>query len=321
MAEKTIGGFFPLLSGVSFRRHRRNGGDIFLTSGRSSLAYVLERVRPARIHLPFYLCGEVHDFVTEQRVEVVYYAINRALEPEPVPRVRKGDLIYVVNYFGMMTRKMIELSTQFGSQLVVDNTHDFFSNPPAGSWAFTNVRKTVGLPDGSFLSGPDSLGREGLPDSPVEILHNIVRLFGPSPLALDLFRRSELKVSVFPAKGSKLSRRLVPNIKSELISRRRVDNFGALHRTIGGLNSIDLSVEGNVPFCYPLVPKRPLNREALISEGFFVPQFWAGLDRISGIPDWEVELARKLLPLPIDHRYTEGDMLRMSKRVRALVEK
>ena len=71
-----------------------------------------------------------------------------------------------------------------------------------------------------------------------------------------------------------------------------------------------------VPFCYPFLPARPSLHRALWQREIFVPRLWP---EIAARPaegfEWERDLAARLLPLPIDHRYGPGDMARVTGAV------
>lgn len=311
MSSRKIGGFFPLFSGLSLsRKPLTPSGGFVVDTGRSALFLILDSVKPARLHLPFYLCDEIHALVNKLDLEVVYYGIDSSFEPLKSPEVRAGDLVYLVNYFGLKGDLIKNYRAKFSDQLIVDNTHGFFSAPLEGCWNFTNIRKLVGLPDGAVLSGPQTLRTGELPRSRPRVSHGAMRWFGPSKQALERFRQNEKKIGTPPARASWLSHFMMKNIDLKRISRRRVENFNVLHQNLAGHNRLDLSLSG-IPFCYPLLLERPINRETLASVGLFVPHFWHGLDGILGIPEWELDLSRSLLPLPIDHRYRRRDMLQM----------
>ena len=68
-----------------------------------------------------------------------------------------------------------------------------------------------------------------------------------------------------------------------------------------------------VPFCYPMLPLGVVPRQALASQGIFVPTFWHDcLRRGDTSFRRELDLSWRLLPLPVDHRYEEADMARLA---------
>ena len=319
MSGKTIGGFFPLFSGLSLKRYRQEIGGLFLKSGRACLAYILNEVRPSRIHLPFYLCTEIHDLVADRNLEVAYYPIDRALEPGLSQTMNSGDIYYVVNYFGLKNQLIHNLASALGSKLIVDNTHALFSEPELGCWTFSNVRKSLGLPDGAILNGPSFLTDRRLANSDFHFSHNVMRWFGPSEMALRTFRANERKLDGAPSKGSSFSKTLILNVNFDRISRRRISNFFTLQESLGDLNVLRLELNDGVPFCFPLLLNGHIERDKLSALGLFIPQYWTGLSDIPGIPEWELSLAGNLLPLPIDHRYNRDDMLRMATKIRGIL--
>ena len=66
------------------------------------------------------------------------------------------------------------------------------------------------------------------------------------------------------------------------------------------------------PFCYPFLPARPSLHEALWRRDVFVPRLWPDVIARTG-PRFarERDLAARLLPLPVDHRYGGDDMQRV----------
>lgn len=201
---------------------------------------------------------------------------------------------------------------------MIDNTHDIFSRPPDSCWSFTNLPKFVGLQDGAILSGPTLLSVEELPRSRPRLSHGVKRWFGASKQALDAFRKHEKSFGESPMRASLFSRLLMKNIDLKLIAQQRVENFAVLHENLAPLNLLDVSPSGT-PFCYPLLLDKPVSREILASLRLFAPRYWDGLEGISGIPDWELNLSRCLIPLPIDHRYRREDMLIVARILRNLI--
>lgn len=92
-----------------------------------------------------------------------------------------------------------------------------------------------------------------------------------------------------------------------------------LHDCLGELNalSIDFSLHADAaPLCYPFLPSRSLH-EALWQREIFAPRLWTDIAaRTEAGFAWERDLAVRLLPLPIDHRYDSDDMQRVADAVR-----
>lgn len=64
----------------------------------------------------------------------------------------------------------------------------------------------------------------------------------------------------------------------------------------------------SAPFCYPLVSGIPHLRDSLVEAGIALPLFWPEVIRETQASSTENYLARNLLPLPLDQRYSEDDM-------------
>jgi hypothetical protein len=68
--------------------------------------------------------------------------------------------------------------------------------------------------------------------------------------------------------------------------------------------------------CYPFLPPAAVNRRTLVEAGLFVPALWPDVSARDGARfDWERDIAARLLPLPVDHRYTAADMEMMADRL------
>jgi hypothetical protein len=64
-----------------------------------------------------------------------------------------------------------------------------------------------------------------------------------------------------------------------------------------------------------------MNKKKFFDQGIYIPTFWENVIERggSGFPI-EKKLSRALLPLPIDHRYNEKDLRRVSQFVKEYVQ-
>jgi hypothetical protein len=311
-----IGGFLPLEIAPA--------GDLYhaaaaaLTSGRACWHVILRTCRPSRVHLPFYICDAVLQPLRAAATPFAFYRLDDALQPDLDGDPAAGELLLVVNYFGIMTAIVDSYAETHADRVVVDDTQAFFRRGTAHAWSFNSARKFFGVPDGAFLYGP-AAGIDSLPPSAsADCDHLLTRLAGDDETAWELFKAHEARIDIEPRAMSVLSARLLGASDMAGARCRRVLNFEVLHRRLGRLNTLPISIEmaGEGPMCYPFLPAHDVDRDRLSRLGIFVPVLWpeiahrreAGFDR-------ERLLARRLLPLPIDQRYRQDDMNRVADAI------
>ena len=312
-----IGGFFEL------EPQRCQGvwheGAVALTSGRACFRAILERDRPARVLVPFYLCDAALEPLRQLQIPFDFYALTESLEPD-VPKWPAGASVLYVNYFGLQNRMTDAFASALGERAVVDDTQSFFSRGRGRAWSFNSARKFFGVPDGAYAYGPDvaSITPRGVNHDALAA-HLTTRMTGPQDVAYRQYVEAEQLVSSEVLAPSPLATRLLGGIGYEDARGARRRNFAQLHERLSGKNGlrIDFALEdGAAPFCYPFLPARTSVHRPLWQREIYVPRLWpevASRD-VEGFA-WERDLASRLLPLPVDQRYGPGDMERVADAV------
>jgi len=317
-----IGGFLPLeVPGPTAPGSAPyHAGGVALASGRACWHAVLRACRPRRALVPFYICDAVLQPLAATRTPFDFYAIDAAFRPAAGAAPASGELMLVVNYFGVQTPLVAAAAERSPARVVVDDTQAFFRRGTAEVWSFNSARKFFGVPDGGFLYGPaaDDLG--DLPPSDVDDCdHLLARLSGDEGLAWDRFKQHEARIGIELRAMSATSTRLLDAVDMIDARRRRRENFEALHRRLHEANTIALPLDAAAaegPMCYPFLPAADVDRSALSRLGVYVPTFWPEVvARAGGAFEWERTAARRLLPLPIDHRYAEREMDTLARTV------
>ena len=308
----TIGGFLPLETATAAAPAAcHHPGAVALASGRACWHAVLRDRRPERVLLPFYICDAVLQPLTALQVPFEFYALDESFRPAALPAPCGRGLALVVNYFGMQS-SFVAGAAGRDPRIVVDDTQAFFRRGQPDRWSFNSARKFFGVPDGGFLYGPaGDLG--DLPPSDIDdCAHLVTRLRGDDARAWELFRAHEARIGIDVRAMSRTSAGLLAAVDIDAACRRRVANFRALHEALGPANTIRLPLDlgdDDVPMCYPFLPAREVDRAAVARAGAFVPMFWPEVAaRTDGGFAWERAIAGRLLPLPIDHRYTASHM-------------
>jgi hypothetical protein len=306
-----IGGFLPLeISAAGDGAY--HSGAVAMASGRACWHVILRTCRPSRVLLPFYVCDAVLRPLAATRTPFEFYPLTEAFLPAGEGEPADGELMLVVNYFGVLSPFVEARAGADPSRIVVDDTQAFFRRGRPDAWSFNSARKFFGVPDGGFLYGP-ALDVDGLePVDGTDCEHLLTGLSGDDGKAWDQFKQHEARIGIEPRAMSVVSTRLLGAADLDRARRRRQTNFEALHRLLGPLNTIRLSLgdaaaEG--PMCYPFLPATDVDRTALSRLGVFVPTLWPEVpERIMPGFEWERLVAGRLLPLPIDHRYGPCDM-------------
>jgi len=315
-----IGGFLPLEVPPVLVAEPYHAGAVALASGRACWHVVLRVSRPRRVLIPFFVCDAVLQPLAATGTAFEFYAIDRSFRPAAAaPEPNDGDLILIVNYFGVLTSFVDDRVRRQPSGVAVDDTQAFFRRGSSAAWSFNSARKFFGVPDGAFLYGPaHDLG--DLPASDVaDCDHLLARLAGDDGEAWEQFKRHEARIGIEPRAISAISTRLLAAVDMARVRRQREQNFSALHARLRTLNTIALpldAVDGDGPMCYPFLPAVDVDRRALNRLGVFVPTFWPEIDaRADRGFDWERQVAARLLPLPIDHRYGPEAMNALARSV------
>jgi len=104
---------------------------------------------------------------------------------------------------------------------------------------------------------------------------------------------------------SAYSRDVLSRIDYDRIRQRRLENFRTYEAAFGAANALPvLCAPPAVPFCYPLLTRNGIDREACHQQGIYFPLLWPEV--VTGAPSGfavEKAFAAHLLPLPLDHRY------------------
>jgi hypothetical protein len=308
---KPIGGFFELeLPSASSGYHP---DALALSNGRACMSWILSYEKPSRVFIPFYTCDALFEPMERLGIEIEYYPIDLTLNPIDLPRPQKGELLIVINYFGLKNQLVQELSENIGRRLVIDDTHAYFNKGYAKSYSFTSARKYFGVPDGAYLYGADKSRQRIERNADISIEHNVYRLLGFQEEAYKKYLTYERSLSGEVKGISILSEKLLSQIDYEKSAQARVSNFHYLHDKLKSINKITLDLnEIGIPFCYPLLPETLLDLKYFHQRNIFIPRLWPDvLNREIQRFYIEKDLAERLLPLPIDHRYGDAEMKRI----------
>ena len=313
---KPIGGFFELELPPAGNPH--HAGAVAFASGRACMTAALIAMRPDSVRLPFYCCDAVLEPIRRLGIRFDYYRLDDALEPADELVPRPGEACVAVNYFGLKSDACRRLAETWKDRLIVDNTQAYFRKNELPAWSFNSARKFFGVPDGGYLYAPSAVPAPTSRNDDASWDHLILRLRGRQEEAFQAFQRNESSVTCEPMAMSLGADRVLRSVDPARVADIRRRNYDHYHAILGPANCLRLPRSPDaVPFCYPFLPPRPADRARLSAMKIFIPTLWSDcLDRAETGFDWECDLSRRLLPLPVDQRCDEADIQRVVEAIR-----
>lgn len=315
MPRDLIGGFFGLEPGQgSAFPYAEGAGCAWVSSGRAALECLLRSMpRPARVWAPRFTCDTVLQPLLRLGLPVRRYELTPDWLPQLPEPAREDDLLLLTNYFGLTGEAVAAAAAAHPGPCVVDATTALFA-PPGELPTFYSLRKFAAVPDGGVACAPFPLWLPEEEDRSAErALCMLQRLESGAAAALPASERAEAELSAAPPRRmSPLTRALVRSIDWQATAAARLRNYAELHAHLAPLNHLPLPAQApTAPFCYPLVSAIPGLRDELIDSGLALPLFWPEVIRDTPATAPSNILARRLLPIPLDHRYTAADVLEL----------
>ncbi len=315
---KPIGGFFGEEEELLAQGQAYHSDAIAITSGRAALRYILEQKRAKHLYLPYYCCDTVLQPLKELDIPFTFYAINEQLEPIDLIELGEDHYFLYINYFGFKGKTVSSLQEKFGDQLIVDNTQAFFERGYSEASSFNSARKFFGVPDGAYLYGFENKDLEN--NNPhVSTEHLKLRADGKQAEAYVAFQENEAAQSCSILAPSAYTLDILGQVNYQQVQERRKANFNFYKKELGELNSMSFQLDDEiVPFAYPFVLEQPIDRSVLYQNQLFIPTLWPEVLDLEGA-GWEKQFTERLLPLPIDHRYTPNDLQRVVSVLKGLL--
>lgn len=318
---KPIGGFFELELSKGNSVYHDNA--LKLSTGRACFNYILKNTKPTKVYLPFYCCNALYEPLTINNIDYEFYGIDNNLELVELPVLKPDELIVYCDFFGIKTQYTNSLFNIFGKRLVIDNTHSFFHKGYKSNYSFTSARKYFGVPDGAFLYTPtDHIIKENIDrNENISITHNLDRLMGFQEKAFSEFLEYEKALGSKIEGISVLSERLLSNVNFETVRKIRNNNFNFLKKELGEFNKLKIDTNEVDNFCYPLLLAEPIGKRDLSNQQIFIPNLWIEITKRPNALDYKFEckISTELLPLPIDHRYTDKDLSQVVAAIKKLI--
>jgi hypothetical protein len=330
-----IGGFFelalldiPTLADSIWHAWSGDGCPVITAwTARAALSQLIVQKHPGRIWLPAYSCGELA--AVAPKTAVRFYRLDEMLSPDLRflrQHVKAGDLVLAINYFGWPpSGDFVNFVSGMNDVIwVEDRAHCLWTEKaPWAPWVLYSPRKLVGVSDGGILISRDDA-----------VVDHAVLSEGDACLALPeltrfedthaannqnwyaAFRTREAQFSAKPLRLSRLTAALLQRIPVRPLVEARQRNFNFLAEQLAPYRAWEQETAGCAPF--GLVIRANDAAElvgALAAERLFCARHWVDLAAdAAGFPH-EHALARSLVTLPCDHRYSTANLTRLVEAV------
>lgn len=310
-----IGGYFELeLKNVG----EYHNPDFRLNTARNAIELVLRLRKYKKVLLPRYICNSVLESIKKLQLNYAFYSLNRNLLPS-FSNHDDDTCMIIVNYFGLLERGIVDFAKASGSA-IIDNSQAFFSHPVAGVDSVYSPRKFFGVPDGGYLYTSLSCRSDFEQDTSYQRSGHLLKRVDLSPEeGFQDFRQAQKALSFQPIRRmSKLTQALLSSIDYEFVRKRRNENFSFLHENLREKNELTELIESNNidgPMVYPFMTKDPSLREKLHKNRIYVATYWNDVFERTDENSLEWQLAKYMIPLPIDQRYGNSDMIQVLNRI------
>lgn len=313
-----IGGYIEF---ENFRGKEYHENAIALNCGRNCLAYILQARKISKIVLPYFLCDSVSDICKKYNVQIRYYHIDNNFMPQKI-LLNSDEWIYIVNYYGQLDKKVIhELYNMYDHRVILDQAQAFFEEPIKGIDTLYTCRKFFGVADGAYLYTDAKLLDINVQDKSYDRMHFLLGRYEET--ASKFYNEYAHNNTFFENEDIKLMSRLTSNILKgidyEYIEKQRKENFSYLYDVLKKLNKLKLSIPDG-PFMYPLyIDNGDLIRKKLQSLNIYIPTLWPNVFKVCEENELEYDMAKNILPVPIDQRYTIKEMEYIVKKIEDII--
>lgn len=305
---EAIGGYFEL----ELRKGEHYHQDALrLNTARNCFEYILLTRKYTKVYIPYYTCEVMLQPLHKHHITYEFYHINESLEPVEIIQLGNSEAFLYTNYFGLKQNCVEYLASIYQSQLIVDNAQAFYAPRIAGIDTFYSPRKFFGVPDGGYLYTDMILEKDISDDKSYgRMSHLLLRIEEGAESGYSLFRQSDDSLDNQPIrKMSVLTDRILSNIDYDFVREKRCENFNYLNEQLSQKNALAVRLDNNsVPMIYPFYVKDESSRAQLIEHKIFVAIYWPNVLEWSSLNSLEFQLARYVLPLPVDQRYDKRRM-------------
>ena len=300
---KEIGGYIELDTYTGSMMYE-NG--IKLNCGRNALAYIIRAKNIRKIMMPKFMCDSCEKILKDYNVQVRYYSIG--IDFKPIYKDRLIDeWLYIVNYYGQLKNEY--LKTLDLDKVIIDNAQAYFQSPLEGVDTLYTCRKFFGVADGAILYTNQEIEIKEQ-DSSCERMHFLLGRYErtASEFYFEYVENNHFFINEAIKKMSRLTENLLHGIDYVNVRNIRTRNFEYLNNRLQDINECNLILPEGA-YAYPLFVKNGSNiRKKLQQKKIYIPTLWPAVFKLCSKNELEYQMAKNILPLPIDQRDTLDDM-------------
>lgn len=276
-----------------------------LNCGRNALEYIIRTKNIKKLYVPKFMCNSNDEVLKKLNVQCKYFSIDINFRPMIENRA-DDEWLYLVNYYGQLSNEYIR---SLGKNIIVDNAQAYFQPPMEDYDTVYACRKFFGVTDGAIVYTDgvlDGLKHDESFDRMRFLLGRFERsaseFYGEYVANNERFFDEELKLM------SKLTENLLHAIDYDFVKNRRTENFAYLDKKLRNINKLKLTIPQGA-FMYPFYIENGAEiRKQLQSKKIFIPTLWPDVFNLCNENELEYDMAKNILPLPVDQRYTVEDM-------------
>jgi hypothetical protein len=313
-------------------------GAIWYMLGRHVVSDLVKHLggRRRTLWLPSYFCPEVADRCHADCSVREYGDDPRCTEPDwNSLRPEPSDVVLAVNYFGVRSgAHWAEWRQRVPCVLLEDHTQDPFSpwaSNSSADYCFASLRKTIPIPDGAILWSPRQLSLPAQPDTRdwsgsalklAAMFHKAEYLKGKDSASLkerfrtlqregEAYLRQSQVSAISPYAYAYVSQG-IPHAWRQQRLLNTTHLLARLQAWDGGQFAFRSWPDGAVPFALIVVfssqPIRDSFQSWLQKHNVYCPVHWV----CQTTDKRALDLAQRILSLPVDQRYTLEDMDRVA---------
>lgn len=309
-----IGGYIEF---EHYNRTMLHDGGIKLNCGRNALAYIIKAYKIHKMAMPKFMCNSCNAVLRD--VKIRYYSVGIDFKPI-IDSVDTDEWLYVVNFYGQLSKQYL-LSLKDKHNLIIDNAQSYFDEPIEGVPTLYTCRKFFGVSDGAILYSDKSIAIEEKDES-FERMHFLMGRFERS--ATEFYSEYVDNNHIFSSEPIKMMSALTENllrgIDYDEVCGKRTQNFVFLNERLQSINKLKLIIPTGA-FMYPLYIEGGAElRTQLQAEKIFIPTLWPAVFRLCKETELEYDMAKNILPIPVDQRYGIEDMEYIVSTINKLIK-
>lgn len=285
-----------------------------LNSGRAAICHSLKLLNCSTIYIPYYICPEVKQFLKKKNITIRYYSISEDFKPL-LSKNESRTAVLIENYFGLFSEKQIGGLIKNYTNVIIDNCAAFFAQPTPDLYTIYSCRKFFGVPDGSYLIGPDAGSKlnEYPKDYSSETASFLLKRyeFGCSSIYKERMKNEDRLNNSDVLRMSDLTLALMRSMDFKWIYKKRMENFiyaSELYKKYNLLQIEEIVDEGSIPNFYPLVIRDKDLVIKLQEKKIYTGRRWQSVLRDVNASSFEAYLSMYMVPIPIDQRYGKEEI-------------